>query len=101
MSNKELTKKELMEKLKLINPKDKDQRNQLVCTLVGHSRISTTCFGYRYCGRCNDQVGDSLGSVDMGVKEAVIVGHNCKECRKNYKQCTWRDKLYCPDPFKK
>lgn len=90
-----------MEKLKLVKLKGKEQRNEIVCTLIGHSRISTTCFGYRYCGRCEKQVGDSLGGVDFGIKGAVIVGHNCKECRKNYKECTWRDKLYCPDPFKK
>lgn len=96
-----LTKKELMDKLALIKPKDKDQRNKLVCTLIGHSLINTICFGYRNCGRCGDLLGDSLGSIDPAAKFAVIVGHNCKECRANYKRCTWRDKLYCPNPFKK
>ena len=98
---KEITKKELMEKLKILKPKNKEQRNILVCALLGHSKISTTCFGYRYCGRCKTQVGDSLGSVDFGAKEAVVVGHNCKTCRRNYKKLTWQDKLYCPNPFKK
>lgn len=97
---REITKKELMAKLKILEPKDKKQRDDLVCSILGHSRISTGWFGYRYCARCSDQLGDSLGSIDLGAKGSVLVGHNCKECRKNYKQCTWRDKLYCPDPFK-
>ena len=98
---KEMSKKELMEKLKILDIKDKSKRNSVVCSLIGHSKISTTCFGYRYCGRCGDQVGDNLGSIDYGQKTCVIIGHNCKTCRKNYKKCTWRDKLYCPNPFTK
>lgn len=98
---KELTKKELMNKLKILNIQDKKKRNKVVCSLIGHSIISTMCFGYRYCARCGEQVGDNIGSVDYGAESSVIVGHNCKVCRKNYKKCTWRDKLYCPDPFKK
>lgn len=96
-----ITKKELLKKLKLLDLKDKKKRNDIVCSLIGHSRISTTCWGYRYCARCEQQVGDNLGSIDFGVKEAVIVGHNCKTCRANYKKLTWKDKLYCPNPFKK
>jgi len=95
-----MTKKELLKILKSIPVKDKDQRNRLVCSLIGHSRISTTCFGYRNCARCGDQLGDSLVSVDFGGEKAVIVGHNCSTCKKNYKECTWKDKIYCPDPFK-
>ena len=74
---------------------------QIFCILFGHSRICTTCFGYRYCGRCELQLGDSLGSMDFGVKEAVIIGHKCKQCKKNYKKCSWKDKLFVEDPFKK
>ncbi len=95
------TKKELLEVLGKIPIKNKDQRNVLVCGLIGHSKICTTCFGYRYCGRCGDQRGDSLGSVDFGMKEAVIIDHSCKECKKNYKNCTWKDKLYVKNPFTK
>ena len=98
---KKITKKELMRKLDLLKPINKQERNELVCVLVGHSRISTTSWGYRYCARCGEQVGDNLGSIDPGAESSVIVGHNCKTCRKNYKKCTWQDKLYCPDPFKK
>ena len=95
------TKIDLLKILKKLPIKDKGHRNSIICSLVGHSLICTTCFGYRYCGRCGEQLGDSLGSVDYGIKEAVIVGHNCKECRANYKKSTWKDKLYVPNPFKK
>ena len=74
---------------------------ETVCSLIGHSRICTTCFGYRYCGRCGVQVGDNLMSVDPGREAAVIIGHNCQTCRENYKRLTWRDKAYTPDPFVK
>lgn len=93
-------KKELLEALKRLPLKNKGHRNSVICSLIGHSRISTTCFGYRNCGRCGDQLGDSLGSVDYGAKKAVVIGHNCTECRENYKTCDWKDKLYVPNPFK-
>lgn len=96
-----MTKKELMQKLKALGNLDKSTRNSIVCVLIGHSLIQTTCFGYHYCGRCGDQVGDTLGSVYPGAEEAVIVDHNCKTCRKNYKSLTWKDKIYAPDPFKR
>jgi len=95
------TKKELSKILAKIPIKNKQQRNDLICSLIGHSRISTTCFGYRYCGRCGVQLGDSLGSADYGIKEAVIIGHNCDICRENYKKCDWKDKLYVKNPFTK
>jgi hypothetical protein len=94
-----MTKKELLRKIKLIEPENDEQRNELVCALIGHSRIQTTFFGYHYCGRCGAQVGDTLGSIYLGASSAVIVGHNCDTCQENYKKCTWEDKLFAPDPF--
>lgn len=99
MSSK-ITKKELMSKLKVLDIQDKETRNSVVCGLIGHSRIQTACFGYYYCARCGNQLGDTLCSIYPGAEDAVVVGHNCKTCRKNYKTLTWRDKLYCPNPFK-
>jgi len=79
----------------------KEQRNKIVCGLVGHSRIQELCFGYYTCGRCDAQVGDSLGSVYLGAETAVVIGHNCTKCRENYKTLTGLDKLYVPNPFKR
>lgn len=95
-----ITKKKLFETLKSLGEIDKDTRNSTVCSLVGHSKIQNVCFGYYTCSRCGDQLGDSLASVYPGAEDAVIVGHKCEKCIENYKKCTWRDKLYAPDPFK-
>lgn len=72
---------------------------KIICAITRHSKISETCFGYRYCGRCGDQLGDSLGSVDYGSSQAVLIGHKCEKCVENYKNCTWVDKLLTPNPF--
>lgn len=94
------TKADLMKVMKSIPIKDKAQRNSIVCSLIGHSWICTTFFGYRYCGRCGAQLGDCLGSYDPGAKKCVIIGHKCETCVANYKKCTWKDKLYVKNPFK-
>ena len=102
MKSKEIkTKEELLKILAKIPIKNKTQRNELICSLIGHSKISTTFWGYRYCGRCKTQLGDSLGSIDYGAKDAVIIGHNCKTCKENFEKCNWKDKLYVKYPFSK
>lgn len=78
----------------------KEKIKAIFCVLFGHSKIQTTFFGYFYCGRCGVQVGDSLGGYYV-PKEVVIVGHNCKKCRANYKKCTWKDKFMVKNPFVK
>lgn len=78
---------------------DEATAKSVVCALIGHSKIVTTCFGYIYCARCEDQIGDSLGGVSTTVNN-VIVGHNCEKCQKNFAACDWRDKFMTPDPFK-
>lgn len=99
--SKEITKSQLIDKLQVLDlGGDKKKRNSVVCSLIGHSNIQTGFFGYIYCGRCGDQVGDTLGGVYSNEK-SVMVGHNCKTCRKNYKKLTWKDKLYAPtNPLK-
>jgi len=91
---------ELMTKLRALGDIMKEQRNKIVCSLIGHSRIITMCFGYVHCGRCEDQIGDALAGV-FGTSDYVVVGHNCPTCRKNFKALTWRDKLFAANPFPK
>ena len=81
---------------KVLSRTPKATRKAVCCALIGHSRMSTFCFGYRHCGRCDAQVGDSLGSVDPGAETAVIKGHGCKTCKTNAKELTWRDTLLMP-----
>lgn len=89
-----------LKRLKAMGKMDAGQRNAVVCALIGHSRIQGQCFGYYHCGRCEAQVGDTLGG-SYSAEKVVVIGHNCKTCRANYKECGWKDKLYAPDPFAK
>ena len=95
------TEEELMQRLAALGDISDEQRKEVVCALLGHSRVHTFCFGYHYCARCGAQVGDSLGSVYF-CPEEVIIGHmdgNCPTCRENYEKLGWQDKYLCPDPF--
>lgn len=94
-----MNKKQLKEKIDSLGEITLEQRNSIICSLIGHSNIQTTFFGYHNCGRCGEQVGDSLGGIYFNNDE-VIIGHNCDTCRDNFKKCTWKDKLYVKDPFK-
>lgn len=74
---------------------------EIFCAIFRHSRIQDECFGYFTCGRCGAQLGDALGGVYPAASKVVVIGHNCKICRKNYKKMTWVDKFLAPNPFKK
>lgn len=97
---KELTEKQLMSKLKALGKMDDEKRNDVTCSLIGHSRIQSTFFGYFYCGRCSAQVGDNLAGC-YDAKTVVVIDHNCQVCRDNYETTTWRDRLFVRDPFVK
>ena len=91
-----LTRSEIRDRIVDLNL---EQKKAVICALVGHSRIQTTCFGYFSCARCGEQIGDTLGGSYPGAETAVIVGHDCETCRTNMKMLTWRDKFMAPDPF--
>jgi ribosomal protein L37AE/L43A len=93
---KKVTLKEVKERIKGLDDKT---AKHIVCALVGHSKIQNFCFGYYTCARCGAQVGDNLGSIYPGADTAVVVGHNCSICRKNFKKCTWKDTFLSPTPF--
>lgn len=79
----------------------KDSKAKIVCSLIGHSRIVSACFGYIHCGRCEAQIADKLGGSGYSQAESCVqIGHNCKTCRANYKKMDWRDKWLTPNPFK-
>lgn len=90
---------ELLEKLDALGVTNEEQKKEITCSLIGHSKIQAFCFGYYNCARCGDQVGDSLGGCYPGAADTVIVGHKCPTCEANFKKLTWRDKVFCPDPF--
>jgi len=72
----------------------------IFCVLFGHSKIQHSCFGYFNCARCDAQLGDAIGGI-YGAEDVVIVGHDCEKCRENYANCTWKDRFFAPNPFKK
>lgn len=69
----------------------------IACAVLGHSRIITSFFGHQHCGRCGDQIGDTLSITGIGI--SVGIGHNCESCYENYKLMTWRDKLFVRNPL--
>lgn len=95
----ELNRTQLLAKLKKMEVGD-EEKKKIACILIGHSRIISSYFGYIYCGRCGEQIGDALGSVFDGSKH-VIIGHRCPTCRENIKNLTWKDRLFAPaNPLK-
>lgn len=99
-----MTKKELKSKIIALGELDEDVKAKIVCSLIGHSNITTTCFGYVHCHRCGDQIGDTLGGYYPQAKNQVIVDHDCDACNENWKKMTWQDKYlikYTPKAFVK
>lgn len=99
MTTEAITRADLRAKLAALGEITKDQRNDIVCSLLGHSDIVCYSFWRFLCGRCGDIVGDKLSGA-TGEKY-VVIGCDCKKCRANFKKLDWRHKLYVPSPFKK
>lgn len=80
----------------------REQTVAIFCVKNGHSKLRDFFFGYHYCVRCGDQLGDSLGSIYGGEPGTVYVHHmhvftkdgtryaGC-ECPENAKKLTKRD----------
>lgn len=93
-----LTQAELLAKVQALGDITEAQRNEIICALIGHSRVVSSCFGYISCARCEKQIGDTLGGV-FDLKDKAVMHHKCDLCATNYAEMTWCDKLYTPDPF--
>jgi len=57
----------------------KEQKMKIYCVKHGHAKYVTKCFGYIYCGRCGEQIGDQLGGI-FDTTNLMVVGHKCKIC---------------------
>lgn len=97
MENKEL--KQLQKKIQALGDISEDQRNKIICSLIGHSRIMEYCFGSQFCGRCGEQLGDFLLGEWVEDNDCVYVMGKNDETIKNFKNLNWKDKLYVRDPF--
>lgn len=77
MDSKQLTEQELMAKLAALGDISEEQRNSITCSLIGHSKIQTFCFGYFNCARCGAQLGDSLGGYYPQARRGCEVTEDC------------------------
>jgi hypothetical protein len=98
-----MTKTELLKKIAALGKISDAQKRSVTCSLIGHSRVVSMCFGYVNCGRCEDQIGDTLGGAS-DMSKRVAIGHRDKEtggvcatCLTNYKKLDWRDKVFLPE----
>lgn len=97
-----MTKTELLKKIAALGKISDAQKRSVTCSLIGHSRVISMCFGYVSCARCEDQIGDTLGG-SFDTANRVVVGHRaknnrpCPTCKKAYKKLDWRDKLFLPE----
>ncbi len=92
------TKAKVTRAIKALGKSTRQEKRNIVCAIAGHSRIITNCLGYVSCARCEEQIGDALGGFFDGRKH-VIIDHNCRACKSNYKNLTWVDKYLAPNPF--
>ena len=57
-----------------------EQVRRIYCVKHGHAKFITKCFGYVYCGRCGDQLGDTLAST-YPCDSVMVVGCKDKSCK--------------------
>lgn len=58
-----------------------EKKLKIYCINHGHAKYVTTFWGYVYCGRCGQQIGDQLGSI-FDTRNLMVIGHKCKICNK-------------------
>jgi len=68
----------------------KEQKMRIYCVKHGHSNYVTKCWGYVYCGRCGEQIGDQLGSI-FDTRDMMVIGHKCKICNSIRKKLSKMD----------
>ncbi len=69
-----------------------EKKARIYCIKHGHADYISMCFGYVYCGRCNEQIGDTLAGI-YNPTDKMVVGHKCKKCDKVKSKLNKLDKL--------
>lgn len=69
-----------------------DQKRSIYCIKHGHSRLRDHFFGYHYCCRCREQLGDSLAGAyrsDDGVyvHHMHVMTHGTAGERQRMREC--------------
>lgn len=74
-------------------------RPMSACSIIGHSMIVRLDFGYAYCARCEEQIGDALAGGFM-CNDAVTYWsgkvQKCPKCENNEERLTWKDLYLVP-----
>jgi len=65
------------------------------CAVFRHSVITSSCFGYNHCGRCETLLGDSLAGA---YSPACNLTCGCQKCQDAYPQLGFVDKFLVPKP---
>ena len=68
----------------------KEQKLKIYCIKHGHAKYITKFFGYVYCGRCGEQIGDQLAGI-FDTRDLMVIGHRCKVCNKIRKSLSKMD----------
>lgn len=70
------------------------QRARIYCVKHGHAHYVHTFFGYVYCGRCGEQIGDRLGGI-YSLESTLVVGHkkDCEVCQRVEESLNTMDKI--------
>jgi len=63
----------------MTKPLTKEQKRKIYCVKHGHAKYITKCWGYVYCGRCGEQIGDQLASC-FDTTKLLVVGCNKTPC---------------------
>lgn len=68
------------------------QNAEIHCIKHGHADYVWTFWGYVYCGRCGQQIGDQLAGI-YDTSNMLVVGHGkCKTCNSIKKKLSELDK---------
>jgi len=67
------------------------QKAQIYCIKHGHADFISTFFGYVYCGRCGEQIGDQLAGI-FDTTDKILVNHKCEKCKKAKRKLSALDK---------
>lgn len=79
-----------------MGPMTQTQQAQIHCVKNNHARYVSTFFGYVHCGRCGEQIGDTLGGT-YPMDKCAIVGcpkppSKCKHCGPIFRSLSKMDK---------
>jgi len=94
---KKITKKVLREALQIIGVMEHDKKIEMICGMIGHSRIIVS----GSCARCRHRIFefDHSSMISAGFPGEDSVFHDEDGDKEKYEKMDWRDMLYVKSPF--